>query len=184
MTVASNLPDGDATGGDGASSAQSTESRETVTFDMSETQREIAREPGTIRRVSVAVLLNGVPELDEDGQLRLVPRPAPEIEALEALVRSAVGFDDARGDTVTVQSMAFDEAAIADVTEPGLLERLDLDLGQLARTMVLGVVALVIAFGLVRPALRSAAEARARPGFRPRLRPHVRTRCALPRRHP
>jgi len=167
VTVASNLPDGDATGGDGASSAQSTESRETVTFDMSETQREIAREPGTIRRVSVAVLLNGVPELDEDGQLRLVPRPAPEIEALEALVRSAVGFDDARGDTVTVQSMAFDEAAIADVTEPGLLERLDLDLGQLARTMVLGVVALVIAFGLVRPALRSAAEARARPDFDP-----------------
>ena len=42
--------------------------------------------------------------------------------------------------------------------------------------MVLGVVALVIAFGLVRPALRSAAEARGKPDFDPRLRPHVRNR--------
>ena len=116
--------------------------------------------------------------------MRLVPRPAPEIEALEALVRSAVGFDDARGDTVTVQSMAFDEAAIADVTEPGLLERLDLDLGQLARTMVLGVVALVIAFGLVRPALRSAAEARGKPDFDPAFGLMSEPDAPYRRRHP
>jgi flagellar M-ring protein FliF len=156
VTVASNLPDGDAGGGDGASSAQTSESRERVTFDMSETQREIAREPGMVRRISVAVLLNGVAEPDENGQMRLVPRPAEELEALAELVRSAVGYDEARGDMVTVQSMVFDEAVIAEVTAPGLIERLDLDLGQLLRTAVLGIVALVIAFGLIRPALRGA----------------------------
>jgi flagellar M-ring protein FliF len=156
VTVASNLPDGDAAGAAGSSSAQTTESRERVTFDMSETQREIAREPGAVRRISVAVLLNGVPEPDDNGQLRLVPRPAEEIEALDALVRSAVGFDAARGDAVTVQSMAFDEASIVEVVEPGFLDRLDLDLGQLLRTVVLAAVALLIAFGLIRPALRWA----------------------------
>jgi flagellar M-ring protein FliF len=79
VTVASNLPDGDAAAEGGASSAQTSESRESVTFDMSETQREVAREPGAIRRISVAVLLNGIPEPDADGQLRLVPRPDEEL---------------------------------------------------------------------------------------------------------
>jgi flagellar M-ring protein FliF len=158
VTVASNLPDGDAANGAEASTAQTSESREAVTFDMSETQREIAREPGTIRRISVAVLLNGIPEPDEDGQLRIVPRPDAELEALEALVRSAVGFDEARGDSVTVDSMAFDEAVVADLVAPGFLERIDLDLGQLLRTVVLALVALVIAFGLVRPAFRNVAS--------------------------
>jgi flagellar M-ring protein FliF len=158
VTVASNLPDGDAAAEGGASSAQTSESRESVTFDMSETQREVAREPGAIRRISVAVLLNGIPEPDADGQLRLVPRPEEELRALEALVRSAVGFDEARGDTVAVDSMAFDEAVIADVAAPGFLDRVDLDLGQLLRTVVLAVVALVIAFGLIRPALRNSAN--------------------------
>jgi flagellar M-ring protein FliF len=158
VTVASNLPDGDAANGAEASTAQTSESREAVTFDMSETQREIAREPGTIRRISVAVLLNGIPEPDEDGQLRIVPRPDAELEALEALVRSAVGFDEARGDSVTVDSMAFDEAVVADLVAPGFLERIDLDLGQLLRTVVLALVALVIAFGLVRPAFRNVAN--------------------------
>jgi flagellar M-ring protein FliF len=158
VTVASNLPDGDAAAEGGASSAQTSESRESVTFDMSETQREVAREPGAIRRISVAVLLNGIPEPDADGQLRLVPRPEDELRALEALVRSAVGFDEARGDTVAVDSMAFDEAVIADVAAPGFLDRVDLDLGQLLRTVVLAVVALVIAFGLIRPALRNSAN--------------------------
>jgi flagellar biosynthesis/type III secretory pathway M-ring protein FliF/YscJ len=90
--------------------------------------------------------------------LRIVPRPDAELEALEALVRSAVGFDEARGDSVTVDSMAFDEAVVADLVAPGFLERIDLDLGQLLRTVVLALVALVIAFGLVRPAFRNVAN--------------------------
>lgn len=167
VTVASNLPDGDGAAGEG-SSAQTTESRERVTFDMSEVQREIDRQPGDIRRISVAVLLNGVEEIGADGIAAMVPRPVAEIEALSDLVRSAVGYDEARGDLVTLQSMAFDATAITDLTEAGLTDRLNLDVGQIIQTLVLAVVALAIAFGILRPILtRSNAELNTLPALEP-----------------
>lgn len=155
VTVASNLPDGDGAPGEG-SSAQTTESRERVTFDMSELQREIEREPGDVRRITVAVLLNGVEEVNASGTAETIPRPSAEIEALTELVRSAVGFDETRGDLVTIQSMAFDAAAIIDLTEPGFTDRLNLDIGQIIQTALLAIVALAIAFGILRPLLSRA----------------------------
>nr|WP_255599392.1 flagellar basal-body MS-ring/collar protein FliF [Hasllibacter sp. MH4015] len=159
VTVASNLPDGDAAGGE-SSSAQTTESRERVTFDMSELQRELEREPGAVRRITVAVLLNGVENVSADGIVSTIPRAAEEIEQLTELVRSAVGYDAERGDQVTIQSMAFDEAAITDLSEPGFADRLSIDLGRLLQTALLAVVALAITFGLLRPMLaRQTASA-------------------------
>lgn len=152
VTVASNLPDGDGAGGEG-SSAQATESRERVTFDMSELQREIEREPGDVRRITVAVLLNGVEEVNGNGTAETVPRPATEISALTELVRSAVGYDEARGDLVTIQSMAFDAAAVTDLAEPGFADGLSLDIGQIIQTALPALVALAIAFGILRPLL-------------------------------
>lgn len=155
VTVASNLPDGDGAAGEG-SSAQTTESRERVTYDMSETQREVEREPGDIRRITVAVLLNGIEQVDASGTMETIPRPATELDALTELVRSAVGYDEARGDRVTIQSMAFDAAAITELTEAGFADRLNLDVGQIIQTMVLALVALAIAFGVLRPLLARA----------------------------
>lgn len=158
VTVASNLPEGDGAAGEGESSAQQSETRERMTFDMSETQRELAREPGDIRRVSVAVLLNGIRIVGDDGVARIEPRPEEEIAALQALVQSTVGFDADRGDTVTIQSMAFDESVVAELAEPGFADRMSLDLGRVLQTLVLAAAALFIAFGLLRPLLRRDPE--------------------------
>lgn len=155
VTVASNLPDGDGASGEG-STAQTTESRERVTYDMSETQREVEREPGDIRRITVAVLLNGTDQVNASGTMETIPRPNAELEALTELVRSAVGYDEMRGDMVTIQSMAFDAAAITDLTEAGFADRINLDVGQIIQTLVLAIVALAIAFGLLRPLLTRA----------------------------
>ncbi len=150
VTVASNLPDGDGTEGEG-SSAQTTESRERVTFDLSELQREVERQPGAVRRITVAVLLNGVEEVGANGTVQIVPRADAELTALTELVRSAVGFDETRGDVVTVQSMEFDEAAITDLAEAGFADRLNIDVGRIVQTALLALVALAIVFGLLRP---------------------------------
>lgn len=155
VTVASNLPDGDGAPGEG-SSAQVTETRERVTFDMSELQREIEREPGDVRRITVAVLLNGVEAVNASGTAEILPRPDTEIEALTELVRSAIGYVETRGDVVTIQSMAFDAAAITDLTEAGFADRLNLDIGQIIQTALLAIVALAIAFGILRPLLSRA----------------------------
>lgn len=171
VTVASNLPDGDGAAGE-SSSAQTTESRERVTFDMSELQREIEREPGSVRRITVAVLLNGVEVIAADGTAEAMPRPDTEIAALTTLVQSAVGYDEARGDQVTIQSMAFDAAAISELSEAGFADRFSLDLGRIVQMALLAAVALGIAFGVVRPMLlRPASPASGGLGALPSLAP-------------
>lgn len=153
VTVASNLPDGDAAAGGGTSSSQESETRERITYDISETQREIEQGPGDIRRISVAVLLNGVQQVGEDGIAETVPRDPAEIEALRELVERAVGFDAARGDAVSVQSMVFDETATADLRPASLTDRMSFDLGRVLQSLVLAAAALFITFGLLRPML-------------------------------
>ncbi|MCV2875873.1 flagellar basal-body MS-ring/collar protein FliF [Rhodobacteraceae bacterium XHP0102] len=152
VTVASNLPAGDAANGQGAGSAQSNETRERTTFDLSEIQREVQMYPGALRRITVAVMVNEVQSAAGD----VTPRSTEELAALDDLVRSAIGFDEARGDLVTIRSMPFKPVVAAELVEanPGLLARLDITrLGQMA---LLSVVALAIAFGLLRPLLQSA----------------------------
>ncbi|MEM8880901.1 MAG: flagellar basal-body MS-ring/collar protein FliF [Pseudomonadota bacterium] len=160
VTVASNLPDGDAGGGAGESSEQGTETRERVNYDISETQREIEAGPERVRRISVAVLVNGVATVDATGAEIVEPRDATEIDALDALVRSAIGFDAERGDQVTIRSMAFEippEFVANDLPGAGLFSALDI--AQLLRGLLLAVVAIAIVFGVLRPALAANTTA-------------------------
>ena len=107
VTVASNLPDGDVSGEAGGNSRNATQSRERQNFEVSETRREKVIAPGQVRRVSVAVMVDGVTATDAQGVETWAPRPETEIEMLRELVQSAIGFDAARGDVVTIQSLQF-----------------------------------------------------------------------------
>ena len=118
VTVASNLPDGDAAGGEGTES-NNAETRERVNYDFSATERQIERGPGAIERVTVAVLVDGVRSPAADGTAEWAPRPEAELETLRELVQSAVGYREARGDEVTVRSMQFELPASAEAA-PGL----------------------------------------------------------------
>ena len=93
ITVASNLPEGDASGGSQNSNSQGSKTRETVNYDFSETRREVVRNPGAVRRISVAVIVDGIMQPDaETGESVWQPRPEAEIEALRTLVASAMGL--------------------------------------------------------------------------------------------
>ena len=98
VTVASNLPDGAAGGGGDGNSSQNTETRERVNYEVSETLREVTRAAGAIKRLSVAVLVNGTEITNAEGQTVFEPRSAAELETLKELVSSAVGYDETRGD--------------------------------------------------------------------------------------
>ncbi len=67
VTVASNLPDGD-TGASDTRSSERTESRERTNYDYSEIQRQTVRQAGAIRRISVAVLVDGITSTGADGE--------------------------------------------------------------------------------------------------------------------
>ncbi len=159
VTVASNLPEGDGAEGS-ASSSSNSETRERVNFEVSETQREILRAPGAVKRLTVAVLLDGTRRIDASGTEVWEPMPDEEIAGLTELVESAVGYDEARGDVITVKSMPFEPLApLGTVAAPGLLEQMNIDIMSLIQLAVLAVVGLVLGMFVVRPILLSPPRA-------------------------
>ena len=159
VTVASNLPDGNAAGGDN-SSARSAETRERINYEVSETMREVTRVPGAVKRLTVAVLVNGSYITDETGGQTFVPLPEEEQQALQALVASAVGFDAQRGDEITIRSMPFErpEGLGTGPIEPGLITG-SIDMMRLIQMGVLAVVAVILGLFVIRPVLARPAEA-------------------------
>ena len=157
VTVASNLPDQQG-GGQSAASSNET-SRETVNYELSETRRDIRREPGDIRRLSVAVLVDAASGVAEDGTPVNTPRSEEELAVLRDLVASAVGLDEARGDVLTLRSLEFlPVEAEGTLAEAGLLSG-PLDVMQLVQIALLAAVALVLGLFVIRPILAGSARA-------------------------
>lgn len=153
VSVASNLPDGQGANG-GSSQRQGNETRERTNYDLSETTREVVRNPGDVKRITVAVLVDGTEGKDANGQVSVVPRSEDEIAALRDLVASAVGFDEGRGDVITIRSMAFQPITESGaVATAGMLGGTSLDVMQLIQIAALVVVAVVLALFVMRPAL-------------------------------
>lgn len=159
VTVASNLPAGQAGGGGDSSSSQSSETRERVNYEVSETMREVTRVPGAIKRLTVAVLVNGSYDAAADGTQTFVPLPEPQLAALRDLVASAVGFDEERGDEITIRSLPFErpEGLGTGPIEPGWFA-MPLDPMLLIQMAILAVVALVLGLFVVRPILSGPAR--------------------------
>ena len=157
VTVASNLPEGDAAGGENSSRSENSETRERVNYEVSETTREVLRTPGAIKRITVAVLVDGLRGTDpETGAATWVPRPEEELASLRELVASTVGFDESRGDTITLKSLEF-EPIETEITETpaSAFGPLNLDAMSLLQMAVLAVVALILGLFVVRPILAS-----------------------------
>ena len=153
VTVASNLPDGDAAGGDTASS-QNTETRERINYEVSETERAITRSAGAIKRVTVAVLVNDATEQSADGEQVTTPRAEAEMDDLRELVASAVGFDESRGDIITIKSMALQTLVpMGTEVSSSLFDRFELDLMSAIQMAILAIVAIVLGLFVVRPLL-------------------------------
>lgn len=159
VTVASNLPDGDA-GGSDSSSSQTSETRERVNYEVSQTQREVTQGPGAVKRLSVAILVNGQSTTDATGQDVFTPRAEEELTALKELVASAVGYDEARGDVITIKTMQFEPLPVlGTAAEPSMIASLGLDVMSLIQAAVLGVVALLLGLFVVRPLLSQPPSA-------------------------
>ena len=153
VTVASNLPDGDAAGGDTASS-QNTETRERINYEVSETERAITRSAGAIKRVTVAVLVNDATEQSAGGEQVTTPRAEAEMDDLRELVASAVGFDESRGDIITIKSMALQTLVpMGTEVSSSLFDRFELDLMSAIQMAILAIVAIVLGLFVVRPLL-------------------------------
>ncbi|QPH53185.1 flagellar M-ring protein FliF [Pontivivens ytuae] len=159
VTVASNLPDGDAARENDRSTREVVRTRERTNYEVSEVLRERVRAPGQVRRMSIAVLVDGIVEIAPDGTRNWTPRGEEELETLAELVRSATGFDAARGDQLTVQSLEFPEPGLEGTTagNPGLIGG-TISAMSLVQYGLLAVVALVLGLFVLRPMLMKRTD--------------------------
>jgi flagellar M-ring protein FliF len=158
VSVGNNIPGGAAKGGDGGSnnSTHGTRNEETINYEIGKTVKSQVRESGQVKKLSVAVLIDGTYTKDKDGKDTYAPRSKEEMKQIEDLVRSAVGYDQKRGDIVTVSNMRF--AAPAEIegdatASTGIMGFAKSDIMHLAETAVLGIVALLVVLLVVRPVI-------------------------------
>lgn len=108
VSVANNLP---GVGGDllaeNEPTAQNNRLEEVTNFEISKTVRSTVREVGEIKRLTIGVLVDGSYTVNDDGEKSYSPRTEEELEQIKALVRSAVGFDEDRGDSIEVVNLQF-----------------------------------------------------------------------------
>jgi flagellar M-ring protein FliF len=151
--VASNLPGADAASPNGGN--QESRQEETTNFEIGRTVRNVLREHPTTRRLTVAVLVDGVTETRPDGPATKRERTPEELARITALVRNAVGFNEQRGDRVEVVSMRFADPEELP-RETGMLG-LDVPQAVLARLLETAVIGLLILLALLlvaRPVAR------------------------------
>lgn len=157
VTVASNLPDGDVGNEQSVNRRTSSQLRERQNFEVSETRRERVIQPGQIRRVSVAVMVDGIVETTAEGGEEWASRPPEEMETLRQLVKSAMGFDATRGDIVTIESLRFfpsiERGTLVEHEGEGFLYRNSAMLTQIG---VLAAIVLALIFLVLRPIVSRA----------------------------
>ena len=152
VSVSNNLPNADAGTTPAGNQEQHTE--ETTNYEIGKTVRTVVREQPSIRRISLAVLVDQVPVKAPDGTVTWQDRTPDELNRIGALARSAIGFDEKRGDKVEVVSMRF--TAEDEPAEPAKRGVFGLpidksDLVRLGQTGLLVLVALAALLFVLRP---------------------------------
>lgn len=145
VSVQNNLPNAEPATPAAGSQEQKTD--ETTNYEISKTVRTVVREQPQMKRLSLAVMVDGLLAPGPDNKPVWAPRPEEELARIAALVRSAVGFNEKRGDKVEVVSMRFAmPEELQDTANPPFWARLDTpDLMRLAET---GMIALVVLLSL------------------------------------
>jgi flagellar M-ring protein FliF len=152
VTVQNNLPNADA-GKEGAGS-QEARQEETTNYEIGRTVRTLIREQPQIDRISLAVMIDGTDAVGADGKHAWQPRAGEELDHITGLVKTAIGYDEKRGDHVEVVSLRFTAEDAAPIADTGGLFGLHLekaDLLHLAQTALFGAIGVMTLLVVLRP---------------------------------
>ena len=162
VSVGNELPaaNGEA-GGNGSQQENTNKNEEVVNYEISRTTKTEVAEGGRIKRLSVAVLVDGIYQKTANGAVNYSPRPKAQIDQITALVSSAIGFDKDRGDQVQVVNLRFAEIqapALADTGPQGWLDSMmslsKAEYFTIAELTVIGIMSLLVLMLVVRPLVR------------------------------
>jgi flagellar M-ring protein FliF len=151
-SVQNNLPNADA--GSAATGSQNAKQEETTNYEIGKTVRTVLRDQPQIRKISLAVMVDGIDEKGADGVMKWQERPATDLAKIAKLVQSAIGYDAARGDRVEVVTMRFSNPIDVTAEAPAGLFGTPLDksdLMRLGQTGLLVAAAFIALLMVVRP---------------------------------
>ena len=120
---------------------QSKKSEEITNYEISRSTKTEVTEGGRVKRISAAVLVDGSYGKNEKGETVYQPRSKEELDRIAALARTAIGFDQKRGDQIEVVNLRFAETPAIAIQEPtGLMSLLQFTTDDLMRGIELGVL--------------------------------------------
>jgi flagellar M-ring protein FliF len=129
----------------------------TTNYEVDKTIRMEKRPVGSVKRLSVAVVVNNNRVVDKDGKVTMQPMSEADLAKITSLVKEAIGFTQTRGDSLNVVNVPFNvDEKIADVEVPLWKQPENISLAKeigKGATLVIGL--LVLVFGLIRPAMKS-----------------------------
>ena len=137
---------------------------QTTNYEVSKKITRTVQPRGQVSRLSVAVLLDHAhtpPASGTDGPGTSTPRSQEELTRIRGLVAATVGFDEKRGDQLTVENVSFEDAAPQDVPEPTFVERYQEQGFEAFRIVGTVVLALLAMMFIIRPMMRAVLPARA-----------------------
>src|SRR5439155_2325297 len=155
VTVNNELPGQQRNDGTTAAREQSKKIEETSNYEISRTTKTEVTEAGRVNRISVTVLVDGIYSKNEKGDLAYQDRTKEQLDRIATLVRSAIGFDQKRGDQVEVVNLRFADApSTAPISEPsgflGMLQFTKDDVMYFVELGVMMLLGLVVLFLVVR----------------------------------
>jgi flagellar M-ring protein FliF len=158
-SASANVPGTPGANSTSTNASASGKTQETTNYDVTKTTKTTIEAPGAIKRLSIAVAVDGATPVGPDGKAgAYAPRSAQEMQHIDQLVKSAVGYDTTRGDQVSVINVRFDRDAVGGTASTGS-KMFDFDKNDMMRgaeLLVLAAVAALIIFFVVRPLLAAA----------------------------
>ncbi|MBW1712971.1 MAG: flagellar M-ring protein FliF [Deltaproteobacteria bacterium] len=149
---------GQTAGGQGGDRSRYSRTNETLNFEINKISRQVVKAAGDIKRLSAAVIIDGRYEekTGPDGQpvRTYVDRTEEELARFTSLIRSALGYNEQRGDVVEVSSMPFETVPLEVEPAPSILDRLLTFAQHHARTGLVVLLAALFFFLVARPMLR------------------------------
>lgn len=160
VTVAQNIPNGDMATNNTGSVSQNAHTEETINYEISKVVRNKVKNTGTLRRLSVAVMVDGIYEKDKDGKLVYRNRTSEEMEQIRLLVKSSVGYDADRGDMVEVENMRFvsispEQVEVEQILIMGFTKD---ELIRIAEGIGVAIVAILVILLVIRPLINNAFD--------------------------
>ena len=141
---------------DNASVSNNTRNEETINYEISKTTKTQTLDAGQVKKLSVAVVVDGTYTPGANGARAYAARSGDDMTKITALVRSAIGFDEKRGDQLQVTNMRFADIDTGPETPeaPAMLGLDSSALFKLAQILILSITALLVFLLVVKPMIR------------------------------